>query len=311
MPKWASTLALMVSDVGTTVVERCEQAGGEHVFVCDLSPPRGGDPALLSGASELPADFIFVAHNPGKSPRLNTVAAAHWISQHADQNTGQNLGRDVIFTVSTRDMNKMAMQGTLLGADLLGLHNVVVVKGDPYRGRDLEWAVPVDDYRPTELIASINGLNEGLDFRGLKLRSQTDFCVGATIDLGMAMDRQVALTRRKVESGATYFLLQALFEPERLTAFITAYGDAYGEELTQPIFCGVQVLVPDGITFGTPPSWVSNAIDRGRDGVEIAVDLIGRYADAGHNNVYLVPPIFNGGRRDYRSAARVLRAFGR
>lgn len=288
-------------------MKRCEQAGDSRVFVCDFSPPRGGDPALLSGASELPADFISVAYNPGKSPRLNPVAAAHWISQHA----GPNTGREVIFTVSTRDMNKMAMQGTLLGADLLGLHNVVVVKGDPYRGRDLEWAVPVDDYRPTELIASINGLNEGLDFRGLKLRSQTGFCVGATIDLGMAMDRQVALTRRKVESGATYFLLQALFEPERLTAFTTTYADAYGEELTQPIFCGVQVLVPGGITFGTPPSWVSNAIDRGRDGVDIAVELIGRYADAGHNNVYLVPPIFKGGRRDYRLAARVLRAFGR
>jgi hypothetical protein len=45
--------------------------------------------------------------------------------------------------------------------------------------------------------------------------------------------------------------------------------------------------------------------------VDIAVELIGRYADAGHNNVYLVPPIFKGGRRDYHSAASVLRAFGR
>ncbi len=300
-----------VPDAGTTVVERCEQAGGEHVFVCDFSPPRGGDPALLSGASELPADFISVAYNPGKSPRLNTVAAAHWISQHAGQNIGQNTGQDVIFTLSTRDMNKMAMQETLLGADLLGLPNVVVVKGDPYRGKDLEWAAAVDDYRPTELIASINGLNEGLDFRGLKLRSQTGFCVGATIDLGMPLQGQVALTRRKVELGAKYFLLQALFETERLTRFTSAYTDAYGEKLTQPIFCGVQVLLPGGITFGSLPQWVSGAIDGGRDGVDIAVELIGRYADAGHSNVYLVPPIFKGGRRDYGSAARVLRAFGR
>ena len=284
-------------------MERCEQAGGEHVFVCDFSPPRGSDPALLLGAKDLNADFISVAYNPGKSPRLNPIAAAYWVSQ--------NTGRDTLFTVSTRDLNRMAMQGMLLGADLMGLENVVVVKGDPYRGKELEWAVTVDDYTPTELMASINGLNEGLDFKGLKLRSRSSFCVGATIDLGMPLDRQVRLTRCKVESGAKYFLLQTLFEPGRLTAFTDAYTEAYGEALTQPIFCGVQVLVPDGITFGTPPSWVVDGLAKGRDGVDIAVDLIGRYGDTGHKNIYLVPPIFKGGRRDYESAARVLQAFGR
>jgi homocysteine S-methyltransferase len=292
-----------VSVIGNSVVERCEQAGDEAVFVCDFSPPRGGDPALLSGANEINADFISVAYNPGKSPRLNPITAAHWIRQ--------NTGQDALFTVSTRDLNRMAMQGILLGADLLGLRNVVVVKGDPYRGRELEWAVPVDDYTPTGLIASINGLNEGLDFKGLKLRSLSRFCVGATIDLGMPLERQLRLTHRKVESGAKFFLLQALFEPERLTAFTDAYAEAYGEALTQPIFCGVQVLVPDGITFGEMPGWVTDGLAKGRDGVEIAVELIGRYADAGHNKVYLVPPIFKGGRRDYASAARVMQAFGR
>ncbi len=285
------------------VVERCEQAGDGHVFVCDFSPPRGGDPALLSGAEDLPADFISVAYNPGRSPRLNPVSGAHWIAR--------STGRDVLFTVSTRDMNRMAIQGMLLGADLLGLENVVVVRGDPYRAGDLGWAVPVDDYRPTELIADVRGLNEGVDFRGLKLRSRSGFCVGATIDLGMPLQGQVRLTRRKVESGAEFFLLQALFEPSVLARFAEAYADAWGEELGRPIFCGVQVSVPDGVTFARLPDWVTAAMDGGRDGVDIAVELIERYAEAGYRNVYLVPPIFRGGRRDYESAARVLRAFGR
>ena len=285
------------------VVERCEQAGDGFVFVCDFSPPRGGDPALLSGAEDLPADFISVAYNPGKSPRLNPVSGAHWIARNA--------GRDVLFTLSTRDMNRMAIQGMLLGADLLGLENVVVVRGDPYRDADLEWAVAVDDYRSTELIAAVRGLNEGVDFRGLRLRSRSSFCVGATIDLGMPLEGQVRLTRRKVESGAEFFLLQALFEPAVLADFAEAYAEAWGEQLGRPIFCGVQVPVPDGVTFGKLPDWVASGMDRGRDGVDMAVELIERYAEAGYRNVYLVPPIFRGGRRDYESAARVLRAFGR
>ena len=294
----ARTLAPM-----TTVVERCRQAGAELVFVCDFSPPRGGDPALMAGAADLPADFISVASGPGRSPRVSSAAAAHWIASSS--------GRDVVFTVSTRDMNRMAIQAMLLGADLLGLRNVCVVGGDPYRADDLEWAVPVRDYRPTELVSDIRRLNAGVDFRGLSLRSPTDLCAGATIDLGRDLGSQVALTRRKVESGAEFFLLQALFEPALLDRFEGAYADAHGEEIGRPIFCGVQVLTPGGVTFGRLPAWASEQLDGGRDGVAIATHLIERYAAAGRRNVYLVPPIMRGGRRDYEAAGRVLRAFGR
>lgn len=287
----------------TSVLERCRLAGGEHVFICDFSPPRGADPTLLSSALDVPADFISVAYNPGKSPRLNPVFAAQWISQESEQG--------VLFTLSTRDMNRMAIQGLLLGADLVGLENVVIVKGDPYVGQDLEWAITVDDFRTSELIVSIENLNAGIDFRGLTLRSPTGFCVGATIDLSVDIERQVRLARRKVEAGTKYFLLQALFEPERLTAFVEAYDEAYGDRLDVPIFCGVQILVPDGVTFGKLPQRIIDEVDKGRDGVDIAVDLIARYADAGFTDIYLLPSIFKGGRRDYESATRVLREFGR
>ena len=299
----------------TSVVERCKRAAGAPVFICDFSPPRGADRGQLEAAGGIPADFISVAYNPGKSPRLNPVFGAHWIKD--------NTGRDVLFTLSTRDMNKIAVQGLLLGADLMGLENVVVVGGDPFRPRDLELVKTVDDYRPTGLIASIRAMNEGVDFKGLSLRTRSGFCVGATIDLsdsGAPMERQVRLTHRKVEAGAGFFLLQALFEPERLTEFVGAYAEAFGEALEPPIFCGVQVMVPGGITFGTPPQWVSDGLARGGarggdggsdGGVDIAVELIGRYADAGFSNIYLVPPIFKGGRRDYEAAASVLQAVGR
>ena len=45
------------------------------------------------------------------------------------------------------------------------------------------------------------------------------------------MGRQVALTRKKVEAGAQFFFLQALFSPERLMEFLGRYADRYGDEL--------------------------------------------------------------------------------
>ena len=45
-------------------------------------------------------------------------------------------------------MNRMAIQGLLLGADLLGLRNVVVVRGDHTGAGTFGGRSPVEDFRP-------------------------------------------------------------------------------------------------------------------------------------------------------------------
>ena len=217
----------------TTVVEHQFQCPGTVQIVADYSPPRGTDPTLLEVARNLDADFISVNYSPGKSARVNSAFAAAWIKQNAD--------KEVIFSLSTRDMNRVAVQGLLLGANMMGLENVVVLKGDSFTESELGITKSVDDYMPTGLIRAIADMNRGIDYKGLKLQDPSSFCIGATIDLARSMDRQVALTRKKVEAGAQFFLLQALFSPERLTEFRKRYADRYGEELSALICCGVQV----------------------------------------------------------------------
>ena len=45
----------------TTIAEKRDQDRDAVVFICDFSPPRGSDPALLEGAQQIGADFISVA----------------------------------------------------------------------------------------------------------------------------------------------------------------------------------------------------------------------------------------------------------
>ena len=113
----------------TKITDRYEEAGDSPLFVCDFSPPRGAGPELLEPAARIDADWISVAYNPGRSTRVSPPIAAHWIKEHT--------GRDVVFTLATRDMNKIAVQSLLLGAQLMGLENVVVVQGDRLTERDL------------------------------------------------------------------------------------------------------------------------------------------------------------------------------
>ena len=286
-----------------TVAERCAQAEGAHLFICDFSPPRGSDPKLIEPARHLDADFISVAYNPGRSARVLSAFGAAWIRERT--------GKDVVFTLATRDMNRLAVQSLLLGADLMGVASVVVVKGDDFTERDLAATRTVNDYRPTELIGSIRAMNEGVDFKGGKLRSPTHLCVGASIDLGRKAERELRLTRRKIEAGAQFLLMQAIFDPGLVVRFAQTYAERYGDELDVPIFCGVQVMAPEGIVLGEVPPWVDEEMSKGRTGPDIAVQLVNELADAGLRNIYLVPPILRGGRRDYPAAQAVLEAFPR
>ena len=256
---------------------------------------------MLAPAANLDVDFVSVAYNPGKSARVNSVAAAHWIKT--------NTGRDVMFTLATRDMNKVAVQSLLLGAQLLGLENVIVVKGDQFTDRELSLVNEVNDYRPTELLRSINELNQGVDYKGLKLRTPTDFCVGASIDLSRGIESESRLTHRKVAAGAHFFVSQPTFHPSEPKRFLEKYAEDHGEELPAPIFHGVQLMTQDSIVFGNIPQWVTDDLAKDRSGADIALEVLRGFADAGIRSIYLVPPILRGGRRDYEAAQVVLEAF--
>ena len=81
----------------------------------------------------------------------------------------QNSGNDAVFTLATRDMNKLALQAQLLGAQRLSGQNVVVVQGDPFGEQDQKRVASVNDYSPTGLIAAIAQMNQGQDFKESKL----------------------------------------------------------------------------------------------------------------------------------------------
>ncbi|MCH8173530.1 MAG: hypothetical protein IIA70_09535 [Proteobacteria bacterium] len=134
--------------------------------------------------------------------------------------------------------------------------------------------------------------------------------MGATIDLGHQLEGETRLVRRKVEAGAQFFLLQALFDPLRLKEFLAGYAQRYGERLVAPVFCGVQVMTEDSLVFGEIPQWVTDDLGRGRSGEDIALQVLRSYVDEGFRSIYLVPPIRRGGARSYGAAREVLAGAG-
>ena len=278
------------------ITESCFEATGHTSVICDFSPPRSGDQAVVRQAP-IGADFISVAYNPGRAVRTNSAMLAAAI---------QNSGNDAVFTLATRDMNKLALLSQLLGAQLLSVQNVVVVQGDPFGEQDQKRVASVNDYSPTGLIAAIAQMNQGQDFKGSKLGQPTDFCIGAAVDLGRGIEEEAQLAVRKVQAGAEFLITQPIFNVDHVARYRESVGYYAGKAGTVPIYFGLQILEKDGVLFSSVPESLRAELEGGRTGVDIALDLYGKFQEVCLNNIYLMPPIKRGGARDYEAAKEFL-----
>ncbi len=283
----------------TSVRAIAASAGQSPVIVCDVSPPRGGAAELLSELREIDADFLCVAYNPGQSVRVNPVICADHIQNE--------LGKPAIFTLATRDMNRIAIQSLLLGASTLGLENVVALRGDPIRKRDAGVVREVNDYTTTALVEDIRELNRGRDFRGLALARRASFCVGVVTDPSRGLEAEVALATRKIRSGADFILCQALFDTalsENFAGRIHPSGES--ADSPPPLFQGVQVFDSGGVNFGNVPERIVREARDGGDGIEIAKRSARELLDIGVRRFYLTPSILRCGARDYEGANELI-----
>ena len=99
-----------------------------------------------------------MAYNPGNSVRVDSLAAAAYVKRC--------FGKPVIFNLSTRDKNTLALQTHMLGAQVWDVPNVLVVHDDGFSEKDRSRVQLVFEFKPGELVASIVGMNAGLIFLG-------------------------------------------------------------------------------------------------------------------------------------------------
>lgn len=274
------------------VTDSCFESTGHTSVMCDFSPPRSGNPGVVDQA-RLDVDFISVSYNPGRAVRTNSAMLAAAI---------QRSGEDTVFTLATRDMNKLALQSQLLGAQILGVENVVVVQGDPFSERDRPIVASVNDYQPTGLITAIAQMNQGDDFRGGKLREATNFCIGAAVDLSKGIEKEALLAVQKMQAGAQFLITQPIFDMDHVARYQESYADRAGQAEALPTYFGLQILEQDRVIFSSVPDSVQLELKKGRSGVDIALELYQMFQGASLNNIYLMPPIRRGGARNYEAA---------
>ena len=200
----------------------------------ELVPPRTPNlDALRQSARELKAagaDLINLPDGPRASARGGKMASATVLQKEA--------GVETLLHFCCRDRNLLGMQSDLMGAEALGLRNLLVITGDPpYQGNypDLTAVFDVDSIG---LCNIIDNLNHGLDLGGNALDAQTHFTVGAALNpTALDAERELERFAWKMEAGIDFAITQPIFDIESFESFLKALP-----ENAPPILAGVWPL---------------------------------------------------------------------
>jgi homocysteine S-methyltransferase len=214
---------------------------GKFVFAVEMDPPRGlATQKLVAAASvlkEAGADVIDVADSPMARMRMSAWAVCDVIQRQ--------VGIETTLHFPTRGRNLLRVQGDLLAAHALGIRNVFVVMGDPTSIGDYPEAADNYDLVPSGLVKLIKqGFNLGVDHSGASIGQPTSFFVGAALNFcSPDIESEIKNLKRKLKSGADFFLTQPIYDPAKATAFLDKFAEINGAPLDQPVLVGVLPLV--------------------------------------------------------------------
>ena len=142
--------------------------------------------------------------------------------------------------ISCRDRNKIALQSDILGANALGIKNILCITGDSVKAGDQQDAKAVHQFESVRLLQQIQAFNKGIDPTFGELPDQKTFIyAGAAADPSCKNQRSLEnRIRKKKEAGAQFIQTQMVMEKENLINFC----EKIAEPLELPVIAGVFLL---------------------------------------------------------------------
>ncbi|MCC6623252.1 MAG: bifunctional homocysteine S-methyltransferase/methylenetetrahydrofolate reductase [Deltaproteobacteria bacterium] len=187
------------------------------VVSVEVNPPPGLDPRSAIEAARMlregKVDVINIADGPRATVRMSNQVLAHLVQRE--------LGMETILHVCCRDRNLLGLQSDLLAAHVLGLHNLVIITGDPPKLGDYPNATAVFDLDSIGLLRLVEGLNRGIDPAGKSFGATTRFMAACGAEPA-ALDyaRELKRLAQKKAAGAELIMTQPVYDPAVLGRFL-------------------------------------------------------------------------------------------
>ncbi len=204
------------------------------VITAELMPPRGGNPIRSLKIAQLLKEKVHAVNITDGSRavmRMCSLALSKLLLEN---------GIEPIMQISCRDRNKIALQSDILGANALGIQNILCITGDSVKAGDQQDAKAVHEFESVRLLKQIQAFNKGIDPTFGEL-SDKKTCIfpGAAADPGCKNQRSLEnRMRKKKEAGARFIQTQMVMDKENLIEFC----EKISRPLEIPVIAGVFLL---------------------------------------------------------------------
>ena len=194
---------------------------GQFAMTAETSPPDSTSAqvvldrvACLNGV----ADAVNVTDGASARVHMSALAAAAIMARE---------GFDPVLQLTTRDRNRLALQGDVVGAAALGIHNFLCLTGDKMSAGDQPDAAEVFEIDSGELMRQMRDMRDSGSFpSGREINPPPALFLGAAEMPAEPGDNwPAARLQAKINNGTQFFQTQYCFDLEKVKRYCQALVD--------------------------------------------------------------------------------------
>ncbi len=190
---------------------------GEFVVATEVSPP------LSAGSLKLVRDIGLVkpyvtainfTDSSSANPKMSSVSCCK---------VATDLNAEPVLQIAARDTTRTGLQSAAIGANSLGIRNILCITGDnPIVGPSPTATMNFVDLDSVQMLWVLRRMrDEGIYLDGRKIKNPPKLFLGAaTSPFASDPEMQAIRDQKKMNAGAQFFQTNLIFEPERLDAWL-------------------------------------------------------------------------------------------
>lgn len=190
---------------------------GQFVVATEVTPPLGSSTDRLGADIDAVKPWVTAINFTDSSsarPKMSSVACC---------NVAVSRGAEPVLQIAARDATRANLQGAAIGANAMGIKNILCITGDNPLTGSLPYAnLGINDLDSVQMLWILRRMrDEGTYLDGRKIRNRPSYFLGAAAS-PFATDPylQAIRDRKKVNAGAQFFQTNLVFEPDRLDPWL-------------------------------------------------------------------------------------------
>ena len=245
-----------------------ELRSGRFVVTAEVTPP------LTAATARLREKILTVMPYVSAINFTDGSSAVPRMSSAACSAVAASLGADPVMQISARDNNRNNLQSLAIGANALGVYNILCLSGDsPRVGPAPRSNMNIIDVDSVQMLWILRRMrDEGIYLDGREIKNRPKLFLGAAA-APFALDpvMQAIRIRKKVNAGAQFLQTNLVFDPDRLDPWLEQLDM---ENLLDKVFILVGISPLKSLS-------IARYLNEKIPGVTVPERVMQRLADAG------------------------------